>query len=157
MLACLWCAISRLNRSTSLRLSLAPRAWEGKTAQQLLGERLYALARPAMERALRGETSVDEWRDDDPDHRAAPRYFEVSYAPLMGENGQPIGAYGVGRDITDTKEEQMRLLKASNTDALTELLNRAGFPVRSRSPCNGPATVANWWPCSISTWTASSR
>ncbi|MBB3195405.1 sensor domain-containing diguanylate cyclase [Roseateles terrae] len=115
------------NRTMEQNLGLAPRAWEGKTAAQLLGERLYALARPAMERALRGESSVDEWRGDDTDNRAPPRYFEVSYAPLMGDNGQPIGAYGVGRDITDTKEEQMRLLKASNTDALTELLNRVGF------------------------------
>ncbi|ALV08730.1 sensor domain-containing diguanylate cyclase [Roseateles depolymerans] len=115
------------NRTMEQNLGLAPRAWEGWTAEQLLGEQRYALARLQIERALKGETSVEEWRDEAAQDRGAPRYIEWSYGPLLGETGQPIGAYGVGRDVTDTKEEQIRLLKASNTDPLTELLNRAGF------------------------------
>jgi len=115
------------NKTLEQRLGLAPRAWEGLTASQLLGEKLYAVTQPLIRRALQGEPSVVEWRDEEAHGRESARYLELSYAPLMGESGQPIGAYGVGRDVTDSKEEQIRLLKASNTDPLTELLNRAGF------------------------------
>ncbi|SEK66033.1 PAS domain S-box-containing protein/diguanylate cyclase (GGDEF) domain-containing protein [Roseateles sp. YR242] len=116
------------NKTLEQRLHIAPRAWEGQTAHQLLGDKLYAVTQPLIQRALAGEASVVEWRDEDPDDRTEPRYLELSYAPLLGEaGGSPIGAYGVGRDVTDNKEEQIRLLKASNTDPLTELLNRAGF------------------------------
>ncbi len=115
------------NRTMEQSLGLSPRAWDGLTAEQLLGGQRYGQAQPLMERALQGETSVEEWRDEAAQDRDAPRYIEWSYGPLLGETGQPIGAYGVGRDVTDTKEEQIRLLKASNTDPLTELLNRAGF------------------------------
>jgi diguanylate cyclase (GGDEF)-like protein/PAS domain S-box-containing protein len=115
------------NRTLEQRLGLASRAWEGRAAEQVLDSTLYAVLHPLIQRALAGESSVVEWRDEETPNRDAPRYLELSYAPLLGENGTPIGAYGVGRDVTDIKQEQIRLLKASNTDTLTELLNRAGF------------------------------
>jgi len=63
----------------------------------------------------------------DGDDRGESRYVELTYAPLVSEDGAIIGAYGVARDVTDAKQEQLRLLRASNTDPLTGLLNRAGF------------------------------
>lgn len=76
---------------------------------------------------MRDEASRPMPLDVNADGRGDARYIELSYAPLLSDAGTIIGAYGVARDVTEVKQEQMRLLKASNTDPLTELLNRAGF------------------------------
>lgn len=129
------------NKAFEQRFDIAHRAWLGRGASELLGEARYAIVRPLIRRAFAGETSVVEMRDDDDldplgasrpmpldgDGRGEVRYVELSYAPLYSDAGAIIGAYGVARDVTEVKQEQMRLLKASNTDPLTELLNRAGF------------------------------
>ncbi|WP_067060667.1 diguanylate cyclase domain-containing protein [Roseateles chitosanitabidus] len=129
------------NKAFEQRFDIPHRAWVGRGAAELLGEARYATIRPLIRRAFAGETSVVEMRDDDDvdptgisrpmpmdgDGRGEARYVELNYAPLFNDAGAIIGAYGVARDVTEVKQEQMRLLKASNTDALTELLNRAGF------------------------------
>ncbi|OWQ86924.1 hypothetical protein CDN99_19665 [Roseateles aquatilis] len=128
------------NKAFEQRFDIAHRSWVGRGAQELLGDR-YAAVRPLILRAFAGEASVIEMREDDmrdeasrpmpldvnADGRGDARYIELSYAPLLSDAGTIIGAYGVARDVTEVKQEQMRLLKASNTDPLTELLNRAGF------------------------------
>lgn len=119
------------NKTFEQHLGIAHRSWEGISARELLGPARYARVQDMIARALAGEPSQTEIRDDHggpgDDGRHGPRYMELSYAPLHSERGEIIGAYGVARDITDIKQEQQRLLKASNTDPLTELLNRAGF------------------------------
>ncbi|UXH77787.1 diguanylate cyclase domain-containing protein [Roseateles amylovorans] len=119
------------NRAFEQQLGISPRSWEGQTARDLLGHARYADTQPLIARALAGESTLAELRDDGPDtvrdDRIEPRYLELSYAPLRGETGAIIGAFGVVRDVTEVKQEQLRLLKASNTDPLTELLNRSGF------------------------------
>jgi diguanylate cyclase (GGDEF)-like protein/PAS domain S-box-containing protein len=123
------------NKAFERRFDLPDRSWQGRHASELF-DRLYPAVRPLIQRAFAGETSVVEMRDDegisrpmplDGDDRGESRYVELTYAPLVAEDGAIIGAYGVARDVTDAKQEQLRLLRASTTDPLTELLNRAGF------------------------------
>ncbi|MET0209756.1 MAG: diguanylate cyclase [Burkholderiaceae bacterium] len=120
------------NRAFEERYDIAHRSWEGRSALELLGQTRYATIRPLLHSAFAGETTVVEMQDDDPPAappagRGEARFIELNYAPLRSDAGAIIGAYGVSRDVTDIKQEQMRLLRASNTDPLTELLNRAGF------------------------------
>lgn len=123
------------NKAFERRFDIPERSWQDRQASEVL-DNLYPAVQPLIRRAFAGETSVVEMRDDDGvsrpmpldgDDRGDSRYVELTYAPLLNDDGAIIGAYGVARDVTDVKQEQMRLLKASNTDPLTELLNRAGF------------------------------
>ncbi|MDH0866849.1 diguanylate cyclase [Mitsuaria sp. GD03876] len=123
------------NKAFERRFDIPERSWHGRQASEVFDD-LYPAVRPLIRRAFAGETSVVEMRDDDGVSRPMPldgedrgetRYVELTYAPLLNDDGAIIGAYGVARDVTDAKQEQMRLLRASNTDPLTELLNRAGF------------------------------
>lgn len=123
------------NKAFERRFDIAERSWQGRHASEVF-DHLYPAVRPLIQHAFRGETSIVEMRDDDGisrpmpldgDDRGETRYVELTYAPLLNEDGTVLGAYGVARDVTDVKQEQMRLLRASNTDPLTELLNRAGF------------------------------
>ena len=124
------------NKAFERRFDIPENSWQGRHASDVF-DGLYPAVHPLILRAFAGETSVVEMRDDDDgvsrpmpldgDDRGETRYVELTYAPLVTDDGTIIGAYGVARDVTDVKQEQMRLLRASNTDPLTELLNRAGF------------------------------
>ncbi|ANH69023.1 diguanylate cyclase domain-containing protein [Mitsuaria sp. 7] len=123
------------NKAFERRFDIPEKSWQGRHAADVFDD-LYPAVHPLIQRAFAGETSVVEMRDDDGisrpmpldgDDRGETRYVELTYAPLVTDDGTIIGAYGVARDVTDVKQEQMRLLRASNTDPLTELLNRAGF------------------------------
>lgn len=123
------------NKAFERRFDIPDRSWLGRQASEVFDD-LYPAVHPLIQRAFAGETSVVEMRDDDGvsrpmpmdgDDRGEMRYVELTYAPLLNDDGTILGAYGVARDVTDVKQEQLRLLKASNTDPLTELLNRAGF------------------------------
>ncbi len=123
------------NKAFERRFDIPERSWLGRHASEVF-DALYPAVQPLIRRAFAGETSVVEMRDDDGvsrpmpldgDDRGETRYVELTYAPLLNDDGTILGAYGVARDVTDAKQEQMRLLRASNTDPLTELLNRAGF------------------------------
>ncbi len=123
------------NKAFERRFDIPERSWLGRHASEVFDE-LYPAVQPLIQRAFAGETSLVEMRDDDGvsrpmpldgDDRGETRYVELTYAPLLNDDGTILGAYGVARDVTDVKQEQLRLLRASNTDPLTELLNRAGF------------------------------
>ena len=47
--------------------------------------------------------------------------------PVFDENRKIIGTIGIGRDITDEKENQTKILQMANTDPLTGLFNRRYF------------------------------
>jgi predicted signal transduction protein with EAL and GGDEF domain len=66
--------------------------------------------------------------------RADDAHLAISFMPLRLEQGQVDGYVMVAQDITRHKHEAVRLLELSQRDALTGLLNRAGFD----------ATVSDW-------------
>ncbi|MFX7965228.1 diguanylate cyclase, partial [Acinetobacter baumannii] len=67
------------------------------------------------------------------------RSLEVQYAPLRVQSGNIEGVIGIELDVTDARQEEARLRLASQTDALTQLLNRAGFEASAQALLDGPA------------------
>jgi diguanylate cyclase (GGDEF)-like protein/PAS domain S-box-containing protein len=118
------------NRRFEERFELAHRAWLGCDTRSLLGEERYRQVRPLILAAMQGEDGVIELEETLGDGRSGARHVEVNFTPLRNEQQQIIGAFSVARDITEAKQTQQRLLQASHTDPLTELLNRAGFAER---------------------------
>ncbi|KQP12508.1 hypothetical protein ASF43_19845 [Pseudorhodoferax sp. Leaf267] len=95
----------------------------GRTLDEVLGHDEYNPARPWLARAMAGE-AVD-YKIGFPTRGDV--HLAVSYIPLRLDNGTPDGFVAVGQDITEHRNEELRLLDLSQRDALTGLLNRAGF------------------------------
>jgi len=97
----------------------------GRTVQETVGEKRYAMLQPYIARVLRGETLTFEEEDDTGDYL---RTYDVVYIPQLDEDGiTVIGFHVMRQDVTAQKREKQRLLKLSQVDALTGLTNRAGF------------------------------
>jgi diguanylate cyclase (GGDEF)-like protein len=92
--------------------------------EQAMGADEFNQNLPWIERALGGETVVYE--RDYPDARDN-RHMSVTYTPLRLEDGSVDGFVELRQDITQTREERLRLVGLSEHDPLTGLLNRAGF------------------------------
>lgn len=98
--------------------------WVGRPLADLFGPADHAARAPLIEGALAGET---QRRDLASGLERDGRSFDVQYAPLRVQSGQIEGVIGIEVDVTEARQEQARLRLASQTDALTQLLNRAGF------------------------------
>ena len=106
--------------------------WMGVSRERIVGHTLaevlsltdYERSRPWVERALAGETVQFERHYPG---RGAAGHLAVSYIPLWLDDGTVDGFVGVAQDITQHKQEEVRLLQLAQRDALTGLLNRAGF------------------------------
>ncbi|WP_394791105.1 PAS domain S-box protein [Rhodoferax sp.] len=96
----------------------------GHTAEEILGPAEYQRSLPWALRALAGETVSYE---KEYPGSGQSRYLAFSYIPLRLADGTVDGFIGVAQDITPHREEEIRLLYLSERDALTGLLNRAGF------------------------------
>jgi len=100
--------------------------WVGRHLRELIGEAEYAVSRPLVEAALAGERSQIE-KTYERQNAGGAMVVEIQYAPLLPESGEIEGVICLGRDITEARREESRLRHASQTDPLTELLNRSGF------------------------------
>ncbi len=98
----------------------------GLTVQQALGDAVYAQRRGYIDVALKGQRTMFE------SHRDDGQFFETTYIPFRGADGQVAGFVALSQDITSHKRQQQKLLDASQTDPLTGTLNRAGFDLRMR-------------------------
>ncbi|MES2152782.1 MAG: PAS domain S-box protein [Pseudomonadota bacterium] len=97
----------------------------GMTIRETVGDKRYAALLPFIRRVLAGETLIFEEHDES---EGVERTLEVTYIPQMGEDGETVVGFHVMRqDITTQKREKKRLLKLAQVDALTGLVNRAGF------------------------------
>lgn len=96
----------------------------GRTVAEVIGPVDYGRSLPAIRRALAGE-SVSFERDAD--GRSGMSHLAVSYIPMHLDGGAVNGFVGVAQDISQHKREEVRLLSLAQRDALTGLLNRAGF------------------------------
>ena len=120
---------------TDLRLQLVNRAyqgWRGMGSKDLVGRNLrdvlsaveFERGYPWIQRALAGETvSYEVERPLD----AEARHLSITYIPLRLGDGTVGGFIGMAEDITQHREENMRLLLLAERDPLTGLLNKAGF------------------------------
>ncbi len=108
--------------------------WVGRTMAELFGPLEHAARAPLIAAALRGETcQLDLASGDGRDARV----LDVQYAPLRVHSGGIEGVIAIEVDVTEVRREQDRLLLASQTDALTQLLNRAGFEDGARRTLAG--------------------
>ena len=104
-------------------------AWRGRPLAELFGQRDYADRAPLVQGALAGETSRVDITDTG---ERESRSYEVQYAPLRVQSGKIEGVIAIEVDVTEARREQARLRLASQTDPLTQLLNRTGFEEGSR-------------------------
>lgn len=96
----------------------------GRTVRAVLGESEYERSQPWLQRVLAGESVKFE---KDYPGRDDIRHLSISYIPLRLGDGVVDGFVGVAQDITVHRQEAGRLKGLAETDALTGLLNRAGF------------------------------
>ncbi|MEO8155848.1 MAG: diguanylate cyclase [Rhizobacter sp.] len=99
----------------------------GKTMRAVLDSTSYAQRVPHIEAALAGRrTMFESQREVDGNFF----FLETTYIPFRGADGRVAGFVGLGQDVTAHKRQAQKLLDASQTDALTGTLNRAGFDLR---------------------------
>ena len=112
-----------------------------KTVFELFGQEEYDRSFPWAQRALAGETV--SYEKDYPTANQH-RHMSVSYIPLRFEDGSVDGIITVAQDITLHRDEEKRLLNLAERDALTGVLNRAGFKAFLEAACKAgeAATLA---------------
>jgi diguanylate cyclase (GGDEF)-like protein/PAS domain S-box-containing protein len=112
--------------------------WIGRPLAALFGPADHGLREPLIRAALAGETHRVDLADGT---GRDGRSFEVQYAPLRVYSGDIEGVIGIEVDVTEARREQAQLRLASQTDALTQLLNRAGFEEGARRLLADPAAA----------------
>ena len=119
---------SFVNRAFEKGFGLRQAECLGRHIDEMLGDDNGEQSRDAVNRALKGETVRLE---NTYSARATPLIVEMQYAPLHDEHGQIDGVICIGYDVTESRQEALRLRNASQTDPLTGLLNRAGFALQA--------------------------
>ncbi len=79
----------------------------GKTAIEIMGEKLGSTHAAAFEEAIKGETVVYEWQTVN--QQSQTEYYQTKLTPLINETGSIIGVLGVGRNISTEKQFQNQL------------------------------------------------
>jgi diguanylate cyclase (GGDEF)-like protein/PAS domain S-box-containing protein len=96
----------------------------GQPVSLILGESELRRRMPWVKRAFAGE-SVN-FALDYPSPQGTT-YLAMNYLPLRLETGKIDGFVVMTQNITQQKQEELRLLQLASRDPLTDLLNRAGF------------------------------
>jgi diguanylate cyclase (GGDEF)-like protein/PAS domain S-box-containing protein len=111
----------------------------GRPLPDVLGRARYERTRPWIERVLAGETANFE---ESFVTRGAAKHLAISFIPLWLDDGEIDGFVSVTQDVTHHKLEEIRLLRLSQRDPLTGLLNRAGFEQVLQARLDEPNTAA---------------
>ena len=99
------------------------------TMHEVLGEHEFARTRPWIARALAGhEVTYEKALSRDGRHQ----HLSITFVPLRLPNGTLDGFVGVAQDISAHRQEEERLRTLTERDALTGVLNRAGFEAHVR-------------------------
>ena len=96
----------------------------GRTVEEVLGAEEWTARRPWIERAVGGERVRFERSFPE---RAHHQHLQIEYIPLFAGDGEVEGFVAVTADLSSRRAEERRLRNLADTDALTQLLNRAGF------------------------------
>ena len=96
----------------------------GRSVCELIGPEAYRSYAPFFERAATGQTQVFEV---DSRSGVRPLHLLVKVIPEIDDDGRIDGYHFIHQDVTDHKVEHQRLSRLIRADALTGLLNRAGF------------------------------
>ena len=95
----------------------------GRRIVEISGEKEFAVSKPWIERAMRGEVVSYEKEYDE----GEIRHVKASYSPLFLADGSVGGVVAMAQDITHHHQERARLKRLSERDGLTRLLNRPAF------------------------------
>jgi diguanylate cyclase (GGDEF)-like protein/PAS domain S-box-containing protein len=111
----------------------------GRHAREVLGTEAFDRRWPWIERAFQGQEVSFPM-----EHAVAgvTRSLAVTYVPLRLDGGGLDGFVTVTLDITQQKQEEQRLKALAQRDALTGLLNRAGFESALGEPHNVGLSLA---------------
>ncbi len=85
----------------------------GKTLRELVGDAVYPEIEGYFRRALNGEATAYQRRFTRPDGSAG--YLQVSSAPHRAPNGEVIGLFTIGQDVTDLMQTE-EALKERNAE-----------------------------------------
>lgn len=118
----------------------------GKTDFDFFGPELAARYNEVDRNVIESGDSILDVIEPLPDSNGKKNYSSTSKHAIRDEEGNIIGLYGIGRDITTKLELEEELRKhelltiKAETDALTGLLNREStlkYIVEAISACNG--------------------
>ncbi len=130
----------RFANSAFLRWCGLPRSEViGRHAREVLGAQAFDRRWPWIERAMHGQQVSFQIEQT---IAGADRHLAITYVPLRLDSGQLDGFVTVALDITQQKQEEQRLTALAQRDALTGLLNRAGFESALREPHNAALSMA---------------
>lgn len=96
----------------------------GKSVLELIGTVAFERYRPYLEAAATGETQLFEFESS---AGLKPAHFSVKLIPQFDDEQRLLGYHFFHQDVTHHKIEQRRLSDLARSDALTGLMNRAGF------------------------------
>jgi diguanylate cyclase (GGDEF)-like protein/PAS domain S-box-containing protein len=96
----------------------------GREVREVIGEDLYEIVRPYMDKALAGEKVTFEFERT---RGYSSRHFRPVYVPDIGPNNEILGIFVLVTDITDQKIAEQELVQLARFDALTNLPNRNTF------------------------------
>ncbi len=113
-----------LNEAFEAQRGVKHGQWLGRPVAELLGVAGYAQRSALFDQALRGQTSRSELAVLQGREQHS---FDIQIAPLRVQSGEIDGAICIELDVTQARREEARLRLASQTDGLTQLLNRSGF------------------------------
>ena len=113
----------------------------GRTLLEVLGREEYELGLPWVDQVLAGK-NVSFLRAYGSGQRL--RHLSLNFIPLWAPGRKVDGFVGVAHDITLHKQEETRLLRLSQNDELTGVLNRSGLEeyLQQHVDSGGGATLA---------------
>lgn len=136
--------VKAVNRSLSKALHTHPAALVGLSLPQMVGKRLYGVAKPHIDKVLEGEVVSFEAtvRFGDGMH-----HLLEHYVPERDADGTVTGFYTMALDITDRKRAEQRVVESENrmrtiADNLPVLIAYVGADRRYKF-CN--ATYGDWF------------
>ncbi len=91
----------------------------GRTAREVLGEKVYKEHLPCIRAALNGERASREFLLTLPDGREI--HVLVSFIPHISEEGEVWGYFVLGQDVTDVRDAEFKFRQAQKMEAIGQL------------------------------------
>lgn len=103
----------------------------GRTVQEILGEKNYAIASPFIHRALQGIPKNYDWQP------FPGIWHSVNYVPKRGAQGRVVGYFVLAYDISERKNSEGKI-QALNTDLAQHVreLEHVSRALKTLSACN---------------------
>jgi len=116
------------NRAYERGFGLSREQIQGRSVRELLGEAAYRSVEPHIRAALSGKAVTFQ---SEMANTGSYVCYEAHYIPQFAADGSTVlGFHAVVGDITRQKLEEKRLVELARVDALTGVINRAGFGLR---------------------------